>query len=130
MGASGVASHLLILGPASAVGVWLQAISLVSDTITLPHDVVPVIVRVAVNEALEARVKQRTSELQQANKEMESFSYTVSHDLKAPLRVIVGFTELLVATGRQGISEEKQRETLGLILEEGRRAHHGAYPKA
>ena len=76
----------------------------------------------AVNEALEARVKQRTAELQLANKEMESFSYSVSHDLKAPLRVIVGFTELLAAKGREGMSEEKQRETLALILEEGRRA--------
>lgn len=70
------------------------------------------------NADLEARVRRRTSDLEVANKELESFSYSVSHDLRAPLRHIQGYVAML-ARETQSLSEKGQRY-LKTIADAGR----------
>jgi PAS domain S-box-containing protein len=66
------------------------------------------------NQSLEKKVEERTSELAAVNKELEAFSYSVSHDLRAPLRAVNGFSDMLVQKYGETLDPEAKR-LLGVI---------------
>jgi PAS domain S-box-containing protein len=79
------------------------------------------------NAELEQRVEDRTGQLEAANKELEAFSYSVSHDLRSPLRAIDGFSlalledcgEVLDATGRDYLGRVRAAsQRMGLLIDD------------
>ncbi len=72
------------------------------------------------NRSLEIKIEERTAELQEAIKDLEAFSYSVSHDLRSPLRIISGYTRLLISDHEKEMSEEAQ-EFVNIILDNSKR---------
>jgi signal transduction histidine kinase len=78
--------------------------------------------RRAEQELLKARddLEKRSAELAASNKELEAFAYSVSHDLRAPLRHMAGFSELLQKNSAK-VLDEKSKRYVGVILESARK---------
>lgn len=68
-----------------------------------------------VQKNLEAKVAQRTEQLEKANKELEAFSYSVSHDLRAPLRAVSGYAAMLKEDHAASLNEDGQRITETIV---------------
>ena len=72
------------------------------------------------NASLEGRVRERTAQLEEANRELESFSYSVSHDLRAPLRAVNGYARMMLDK-YGGQLDDDGRRLAGVICHEGLR---------
>jgi signal transduction histidine kinase len=73
--------------------------------------------------ALNAELARRTTDLEAINKELEAFAYTISHDLRAPLRHMAGFTELLQKHAASTMDDRSRRYT-AIVLESAQRMGH------
>ncbi|MCW3126980.1 MAG: sensory box histidine kinase [Bacteroidetes bacterium] len=72
------------------------------------------------NKSLESLITDRTAELQEVVKDLEAFSYSVSHDLRSPLRIIAGYAKLILSDHGHSINEEA-KEFVETILENTKR---------
>jgi len=134
--ASGV--HVYMVMPMIAGGDLIGALSFGGETAHFPPEQVSIAresatqLAIAIAQArllervrrqageLEQRVRERTAELQAANRELESFSYSVSHDLRAPLRAIDGYSLMLEEDYVTQLDGEGRR-LLGVVRQEAAR---------
>jgi two-component system CheB/CheR fusion protein len=75
------------------------------------------------NQALEQRVQERTLQLAESNAELERFAYSVSHDLRVPLRHLISYTNLLKSRLREQLSGDAE-EFMGFIVSAAQKMNH------
>jgi PAS domain S-box-containing protein len=75
------------------------------------------------NAELESRVAQRTAQLEAANKELEEFSYSMSHDMRTPLRALDGFSKILLEEHSASLDDEGKR-LLKVLRDNAQRMGH------
>jgi len=93
---------------------WIGSITDIDDRRKAEFEVL------TLNMELERRVSERTAQLEIANKDLESFSYSVSHDLRAPVRAVAGFSAILRNTQGDELGAESRR-LLDIISSEANR---------
>ena len=106
---SGYQQEKRYLRPDGSV-VWVDVVTnLIRDRAGRPFRSFTVIQDVTERKRAEEALKQQSARLEAANKELESFSYSVSHDLRAPLRAITGYSQMILKRQGEQFDEETRR---------------------